>query len=175
MMEEKSEIQVTSLKDLFGDYIISNEEVQQTGDNESPDKELKVIRKWNLEFNEVFLNNEEKDYLDKFYFIKINDYTPVLRNCMNYTIPRYGGYLNPMLFIKCDEPNQIPIEYPEENKYGYFIIKGIEDSYSLFVCFENTIDIKVESVDGTNRLLALHGWYLVEGDINIVIGDKYEY
>jgi hypothetical protein len=94
---------------------------------------------------------------------------------MNYTIPRYGGYLNPMLFIKCDEPNQIPIEYPEENKYGYFIIKGIEDSYSLFVCFENTIDIKVESVDGTNRLLALHGWYLVEGDINIVIGDKYEY
>lgn len=94
---------------------------------------------------------------------------------MNYTIPRYGGYLNPMLFIKCDEPNQIPIEYPEENKYGYFIIKGIEDSYSLFVCFENTIDIKVESVDGTNRLLALHRWYLVEGDINIVIGDKYEY
>lgn len=60
MMEEKSEIQVTRLKGLFGDYIISNEEVQQTGDNESPDKELKVIRKWNLEFNEVFLNNEEK-------------------------------------------------------------------------------------------------------------------
>ena len=67
MMEEKSEIQVTSLKGLFGDYIIKDEEkVQKTDDNESPDKELKIIRKWNLEFNEVFLNNEEKDYLDKF-------------------------------------------------------------------------------------------------------------
>lgn len=33
MMEEKSEIQVTSLKGLFGDYIISNEEVQHVCEN----------------------------------------------------------------------------------------------------------------------------------------------